>query len=198
MKERLNIYLLGITTGALISFIMFISSPMAKAEEYNLNTVDEDFFVELDVSQEIDHEADNAVLELVDDSMASNDVPERFEDSSIKRKLKDGSVQSFNGNDYMIVPRTSEKPKPKKQVVKERVEIVKTIVKLKPQKKNRVTLYAGYGPADLETNQTVTKIKLDKDAVIGLGYSRKLNESINLDILGLTNETIMGGIGISF
>lgn len=124
-------------------------------------------------------------------------APTPFEDSNIKRKLKDGTIQEFDGNKYKIVRRKTG-PQPQHKPTPAPAPAPKIIVKTKPSPKNRLTLYGGYGPNDLEINETATKVRLDKDGLFGIGYSRKIGETLSLDAVILSNETFMGGLGVNF
>lgn len=219
--NKLNSFFLTILLSIAVPFLI---ASNVRAEQVDLN-VEDGFFTQIDydnsavveaelkdLQEETDSEKDieeelkeEEAMFPIQSSRNFNEekpkAPEIFQDSEIKRTLKDGSVQSFDGDEYMIVRRGAKKkpaPTPELKVIRERVEVVKTIVKIKQESKNRITLYGGYGPNDLEVNENVTKIKLDKDGVVGLGYSRKITNKVNLDIIGLSNETFMGGIGLSF
>ena len=128
----------------------------------------------------------------VDRQIAGNkDAPKVLKDSQIERKLKNGKVQKFNGNDYKIVRRGSE-PKPKR-ITK---IITKKIYVKQPQRKNSVMLYGGYGPTGLE--QEGNRVRLTGGAVLGLNYSRKLNVNTRLGVMIMTNKSILGGVGFDF
>ena len=84
----------------------------------------DDFQVELETELEALMEGEE-VLEPEERAFASSDkAPAPFTDSDIKRTLKDGKVQKFDGNKYMIVRRGKSKPAKKQVVVKEK-EVVK-------------------------------------------------------------------------
>lgn len=128
-------------------------------------------------------------------------APAPFQNSDITRKLEDGTLQKFDGDEYKIVKRNQKPVKPKVKVIKERVEVTKTVVKIKPPKKNRITLYGGVGPNELDgrrLNDSTTRVELDNEAVFGVGYSRRLNDTLSLEVMGLTNETVLGGVGLEF
>jgi hypothetical protein len=110
-------------------------------------------------------------------------------------------MQKFDGDEYKIVKRNRKPAKPKVKVIKERVEVTKTVVKIKPPKKNRITLYGGVGPNELDgrrLNENTTRVELENEAVFGAGYSRRLNDTLSLEIMGLSNETYLGGVGLEF
>jgi len=146
--------------------------------------------LKVELREEVDALLDQVEKEDVRGTASEEKAPKPFEDSDIKRELKDGKVQKFDGNKYMIVRRGAKKKKPVTKTI--------TVVKKQPRKKNRLTLYVGSDPNDLETNSTNDKVILDKDGLWGVGYTRNLNETIHLDAVILTNETVMGGIGVSF
>jgi len=214
---KTNTFLIGMLAGLGIAFVMFAFSPRANASDFNIEDSIEKSFMNETPEVEINYDFSEAINAEVNDLLGENleqveekseevlvpdnitpfegaSAPAPFTDSDISRKLKDGTSQKFDGNKYMIVPRVKEK----KKVVTERVEITRTIVKTKSIRKNRITLYGGHGPNDLETNETNTKVKLDKDGLFGLGYSRQITDRVNLDVVGLSNETGMVGIGLNF
>lgn len=115
-------------------------------------------------------------------------APKPFDDSSIKRDLKDGTVQTFDGNEYMIVKRGVEaKPQEPKVVVKEK----------RVYKKNALKLFIGHGPHDLD-KKSATRVDLDRKPFVGIGYQRMLNESFSVEINGNTNESYSIGGGFHF
>lgn len=116
---------------------------------------------------------------------AQDNVPESFKDSGIKRKLKNGIVQKFDGNKYKIVPRKT-KPRKPKIVVEEK----------KVYKKNAVKLFLGYGPNELERNGNT--VELDRNPFVGVGYQRMLNEEISVEVQVHTNESAIIGGGFHF
>lgn len=116
---------------------------------------------------------------------ADDKAPAPFTDSGIKRKLKDGRVQKFDGNKYKIV-RRGVKSKPK-VVIKER----------RVYKKNTVKGFLGYGPNDLERANS-TRVELERSPFVGVGYQRHLNEEFSIEVIGTSNESLMLGGGFSF
>lgn len=119
-------------------------------------------------------------------SHAEDKAPKPFNDSEIKRSLKDGKVQEFDGNKYMIVRRGSKTK-------------VAPIIKEVPRdyKKHSVKVFLGYGPNDLEVNNN-RRVDLDKDPLLGIGYGYKFTESISVELQGISNETGMVGLGFHF
>lgn len=118
----------------------------------------------------------------------AEETPSKFKDSDIKRKLKDGKVQTFDGNKYKIVPR-GVKSKP--------IVVTKTIVKKAKIKKNRVSLLAGASPSgklERDGNEVSTESNLN----IGLQYQRLINDNVSIGIQVQTNESVLGSIGLDF
>lgn len=114
-------------------------------------------------------------------TLAQEKAPAPFDDSSIKRRLKNGKLQKFDGNKYKIVKRRKTKSKTKKQV--------KT-------KKNAVKLFLGYGPDDLDKEGN--RVELDRNPFLGIGYQRMLNKEFSVEAIGTTNESLMIGGGYHF
>jgi len=79
-----------------------------------------------------------------------------------------------------------------KVVVKERV-IDKT-------KSNRLQLHVGYGPTGLEVNEydNDTSVKEKRKGVVGLQYTRTLNEDFNVGISGFSNKMVTVTAGFDF
>ena len=139
-------------------------------------------------------------------STVKESTPEVFKKSDVTRKLKDGTVQRFDGDKYKIVPRTQ-----KRKVCKEcvpSVKIVNTIEEKKVivRKRNHLQLYLGNGPSDdLNTNRqgNTFSASSEDENLIGIGYSRDiidLDEDLSLSIGGFyfSNETIGASVGLSW
>lgn len=118
-------------------------------------------------------------------SSFAEDVPKAFKDSDIKRTLKNGVVQAFDGDQYMIVKRGAKKKEQKPIIVEKQIH-----------KKNAIKVFIGYGPNELHAINNGAE--LDKDAFIGIGYERMLNKEFSVEIIGNTNESIMIGGGYHF
>lgn len=126
---------------------------------------------------------------------ADDKAPAPFEDSDIERVLKDGKVQKFDGNRYKIVPRKKNddsKPKVKTKIVK----VTKKVVRLREPPKNSVSAFTGYGPSGLDREGTT--VRTERDIVFGIGYDRRINTGSSLRVIGISNGTIMGGVGFDF
>lgn len=116
------------------------------------------------------------------------EAPKPFQNSSIERKLEDGKVQKFDGDEYMIVKRDSKK----QPTVVEKVVVVE-----KPTyNKNAVKLFLGRGPDDLKTNGS--SVELEKNPFLGIGYQRMLNQKFSVELIGTTNQSLMIGGGFHF
>lgn len=135
-------------------------------------------------------------------------APRPFEDSNIKRKLKDGSTQEFDGNKYKIVRRTHSHKKPtpaKKEEISCGCEVREKCCKgIKEPHRNRVSLLAGYGALgniDETVENGIPRFETEQGLVMGLQYMRDLHVdedmSFHLGVQGQTNKTlsIMGGVG---
>lgn len=129
-------------------------------------------------------------------SIAEDRAPEPFTDSTINRTLEDGTVQKFDGNKYKIVRRKRTNERKKRT---EKIKVIRTtqkIVRIKPTPNNNVSLFTGYGPLGLERSGSSVGFK--RGVTFGVGYDRKLNYNSSLRIIGISNGTIMGGVGFGF
>lgn len=123
-------------------------------------------------------------------------APEIFKDSDIKRKLKDGTIQKFDGDKYKIVKRQHvhrRKKVERKEVVIKRVSF-----------KNRVSLLAGFGALGnlVERTDTQRTVETEQGLVMGLQYQRSIKQKEDYEvIIGIqaqTNKTLSGMVGIGF
>ena len=128
-------------------------------------------------------------------------TPKVFKDSTIKRKLADGTVQEFNGDDYKIVPRKQLRTKCAQPTP---VVIVKEVEKVKRQR-NRLQLFAGNGPSDsLSTsfNGNSATVQSGDENLLGIGYSRDIidfkDSSLSLGGFYFSNETVGASVGLSW
>jgi hypothetical protein len=124
------------------------------------------------------------------------ETPKVYKDSNIRRKLKDGKIQEFDGDKFKIVPRSQTRYK---KVVEKKM--VKPVI-IKKSKKNNITLLAGHAP-DAGLRKNGNKVSHDHGTVLGLQYTRdvlELNKNVDLSLTGQvqTNESFFGGIGLSF
>lgn len=127
-------------------------------------------------------------------SLAEEKAPAPFEDSSIQRTLKNGKIQKFDGDQYMIVKR-GKKAKPPVPVVVTKTVTKKIYLKRKA-KKNSLMLHIGYAPDGLEVHGRT--VEEDRRPVLGLSYSRDINDRFRLQGQILTNSSIIGGIGFNY
>ena len=137
---------------------------------------------------------------------AEQKAPAPFTDSQIKRTLKDGTVQTFDGDEFVIVPRKPKKKvtpvAPKAPEVKT-VEVIKTVevVREIPPKKNRVSLLAGAGPVEglnrYTAPNTVT-VESRVGAIFGLQYQRLLTDKISVGAQVQTNSALLLDVGLDF
>ena len=112
---------------------------------------------------------------------AASKVPPPFRNSIIKRRLRNGRMQMFDGNRYMIVRRKSKRKIPTKKSL---------------YKKNAIKAFLGYGPNEIKSYGN--KAVLDKDSFLGIGYQRMLNDKLSIEVIGTTNESLMLGGGLHF
>jgi len=117
-------------------------------------------------------------------------APTPFQDSQIKRTLEDGTKQSFDGNKYKIVPRNG-----KRRPIKI-IKVTKKIYYKVPEKRKNISIHAGYAPVGLDKNGNSARFV--REAVIGLSYSQKFGRNLRFQVMGLTNKSIIGGLGIDF
>lgn len=126
-------------------------------------------------------------------AMAEDKAPVPFDDSDIERTLKDGRVQKFDGNEYMIVKRGTKKEKPK--------VIVKTVTVKQKKRLNRISLLMGSAPnSHLEKSSTENSAKIEHkhQAEFGVQYQRLLNDRVSVGIQIQTNESVFGSVGYDF
>lgn len=128
-------------------------------------------------------------------------TPKVFKKSSIKRKLADGTIQEFNGDNYKIVPRKQVRTKCAKPAP---VVIVKEIKKIKRQR-NHLQLYVGNGPSDsLSTSfyGNSASVTSEDENLLGISYSRDIidfkNSSLSLGGFYFSNETVGASVGLSW
>lgn len=105
-------------------------------------------------------------------------VPKQFKGSKVYRKLKNGKLQKFDGNKYMIVKRGVKRP----------------------SRKNKIKAYLGYGAHgyDVTLAEKNTVVRDDFKPLIGVGYERRLSPEYSVEVIGTTNETLLLGVGYSF
>jgi hypothetical protein len=134
-------------------------------------------------------------------------APAPLTDSKIERKLQDGTIQKFDGNEYMIVKRV---PKKKPVVVTcptvtptvitttiTKTEIVEKLV----TNKNRVSLLAGKGTTeglDISTSGSTATIESNVGFVGGLQYQRLLTDRVSVGGQLQTNKSAFLGLGLDF
>ena len=110
-----------------------------------------------------------------------------FGGSKIERQLKNGKLQKFDGNKYMIVRKGSKRK-------------VKTFTRyvVRKIKRNHFSLLAGRGPlGNLKISDL--RVKTEQGAVLGLQYMRfGRSGGKSFSIQALTNKTLMLGVGVGF
>lgn len=121
--------------------------------------------------------------------------PEKFKDGEITLQTKDGGALKYNSNDYKVVPRY--KYLRKKAEPKVEIKTVETLV----QKKNQVTLHLGIGNDGISTKNRddgKVDVSLQRNAVIGLGYNRYIDDTWSVSGTVLSNKTVTLGAGFSW
>lgn len=140
--------------------------------------------------------------ETLQEETVKEKTPKQYKDSKIRRKMKDGRIQEFDGDNFKIVPRTQKRYK--KKVEK---KIVRPVI-INKQKRHHINLLVGVAPdadfsrADRTPNRNVI-VEHESDLHLGLSYSYdllELSDDLDLSIGGQiqTNESFFGSIGVSF
>lgn len=144
--------------------------------------------------------------EKITDKTVEEKTPKQFQDSGIKRKLPDGSVQEFDGDKYKIVPRTQKR----KVVVKDEkkfkpVLIREKVIEKNVTHKNRLSIILGHGPngnMDCDAIDRDLRCRTEDELNLGLQYMRDFKTRENYSIHGLiqgnTNKSMGLGIGVGF
>lgn len=142
----------------------------------------------------------------IKETVVKEKTPENFDKSKIKRKLKDGSFQEFDGNKFKIVPRTQKRLK--KTKVKKAVKPViireKKVLK-NVTHKNRVSLFVSQGPSgELECSSSRNRGNCSTESGLNLGIQgqRDFYTDEDFSLHGLiqvqTNREVSVGIGVGF
>jgi len=166
----------------------------------------------------------NASAQTCTSKIVKEATPNIFVDSRVTRKLKDGTIQKFDGNKYKIVPRTQKRKKytpdsdlrnrviirtqKRKKYTPKVVTVIerrtKTVIK---RKRNKLQLFLGNGPSDSlssrRTGPLSAQVQSEDENLLGVGYSREIidiNEDLSISIGGqyLTNETLTFSIGVNW
>jgi hypothetical protein len=130
------------------------------------------------------------------DSCKINTVTE-FNKGTSEKKIYYGTC-NYSEEGKLRVSECETSPKKKKAKVK-----TKTVVKEKvvdTTKKNRIQLHVGYGPAGLKADEgnNETVVKEDRKAILGLQYTRKLNNRWNVGGSVFTNKSATISIGLDY
>ena len=130
-------------------------------------------------------------------ALAVGPAPEYLQGGTITVTLKDGKSYTFSADEYAVVKRGSESAKPT-MVAEEASKTV--LVVQKAEKKNRVTMHAGTGYYKMRDSyvDNAYTISQSRDALLGISYSRKLNEEFSIGGTIHTNETITFDVGVDF
>lgn len=110
----------------------------------------------------------------------------------IQVKHSDGTLSTYSSKEYKIVKKEKNDPNTPIDYSKKKFLL----------KANSVSLYMGRGPTHLtkiENRETGSvTYQLNQDNIYGLGLSQRLGESFHLEMIGLSNETIMSGFKFEF
>ena len=126
--------------------------------------------------------------------------PEWMKGGKLYLTLKNGHVVHYPIEKWKIVPRIKEKP-PAPIIEEKIVEVVVEKEVEKPvYKSNEISLFVGTGPDGLIIDEQGTGFEIREDGrvVVGLSYSRRLDENLSLKLQGQSNRTVLGGVGVSF
>lgn len=131
----------------------------------------------------------------------SEKPPKVFKNSNIKRKLKDGTFQEFDGDDYKIVPRNGKRLKKVKAKKRVKPVLIRT-VEVPSKNKNSISLLYGRVPSGLKVEETDTSYKAEVKPQddLQLMYQRDFgDESGYRGSLGISVKgSAYIGLGINF
>ena len=108
----------------------------------------------------------------------AQEVPKKFKNSHIQRMLDSGDMQIFDGDEYMIVKRKKKKSKVITRTITKKIYLRRGV------RRNNLSIQPGLEPGF--------------DPVLGVSYSRDLNEAIRIQGTILTNGTFLGGFGYNY
>lgn len=138
------------------------------------------------------------ILTFVSLNLLAQDMPKYLKGAKVTVTLKNGKKYTFKSEDYAVVPRNGMgKVKQQLATVIRKIE-KKQLVK---NKKNRVYGLIGRGidgDMNVSTNGSRYSVEQDKGTVGGIGYQRKLNETLNLGIQVQSNSTTSLSLGLDF
>lgn len=129
------------------------------------------------------------------------EMPKYLEGATVTVTLKNGKTYEYKSEKMAVVPRENIDINAAKVAGFEtlRKKIVnKEIVK---NKKNRIYGLIGQGPTgglDVSTNGSHYSVEHDRGTVGGIGYQRKLDETINVGIQIQNNNTTSLSLGVDF
>jgi TolA-binding protein len=128
-------------------------------------------------------------------------VPAALVDAEISVHQKSGKVNTFSGNEYMVVPRAVSKKTQavlkdlREQLAKAKAQIEATsttqvikVLEKSPDKLNRIAFQTGVGPDGLGVDAQEISPRLAP--LVGLSYARKLEEYSPWNLGG----QVLGGI----
>lgn len=116
----------------------------------------------------------------------AEEPPPFLKDAKIVVTLKDGKEYTFSANQWKVVPRL-DKAK----------AVAPTLVS---EQKNRVRVLGGVGPQGFSVSKSPSEVivKDKKEAVVGLGYERKITKRFSLGGEVISNGTYLFDFGIDF
>ena len=148
-----------------------------------------------------------AMLLLFSTAASAEKAPAPLTDSKIERKLQDGTLQKFDGNEYMIVKRGPKKkpvvvacPAVEPTVITTTITRTNTVERLVTNK-NRVSLLAGKGTTeglDVSTSGPTATIESNVGFVGGLQYQRLFTDRFSIGGQLQTNKSALLGLGLDF
>lgn len=128
----------------------------------------------------------------------AEEVPEYMRDGVITVTLKSGKTYTYSLNEYKVVRRW--------QAAEETEEAVehhhRKHVEQHPAEhsRNRIAVHSGVGPDGLKAAAAGNDVTVSQRyrALIGVSYSRKLDDRFSLQGTYLSNDTLTLGLGYDF
>lgn len=131
----------------------------------------------------------------------AQEMPSYLKGATVTVTLKNGKTYEYKSEEMAVVPRqslgTTLALQNTVKEVKRKIEN-KELVK---NKKNRLYGLVGQGPTDgldVSTNGSRYKVEHDRGGVLGIGYQRKLDETVNIGIQIQNNDTTSLSLGFDF
>lgn len=131
----------------------------------------------------------------------AQEMPKYLEGASVTVTLKNGKTYTFKSEEYAVVPRSGMG---EAVILRQQLATVAKKIERKDlvkNKKNRIYGLIGRGNTgelDVSTNGSRYKVEHDRGTVGGIGYQRKLDETINAGIQIQNNGTTSLSLGVDF